>query len=299
MPRAVSISEKLAIGSVVIALVVLSLKTVAWWLTGSAALYADAAESVVNVVASGAALAAVRLAAEPADANHPYGHGKAEFLAAVLVGALIVAAAVTIMYESYFAWAQQRQAMAAPLGLAIAGGAAVINAGWAFHLGRKAKVLRSPALAADATHLWSDVVTSLGAMAGLGLAYATGISWLDPLAAGLTAVNILWSGWRLLRGSIGGLMDEAAEPALIARIRAIVSKEAIGALEAHDLRTRRAGRFTFLEFHLVVPAGMTVADAHDICDRIESALRAEDDGLRITIHVEPEGKAKHMGVLVV
>jgi len=177
--------------------------------------------------------------------------------------------------------------------------ATVLNGGWAAHLGRRARALRSPALAADATHLWSDVVTSLGAMAGLALAYGTGLPWLDPLAAALTAVNILWSGWRLLRGSIGGLMDEAAEPDLIARIRAIVSQEATGALEAHDLRTRRAGRYTFLEFHLVVPAAMTVADAHDICDRIEAALRAEDDGLRVTIHVEPEGKAKHVGVVVV
>jgi len=100
MARAVSVSEKLAVGSVAVAVVVLALKAAAWWVTDSAALYADAAESVVNVVASSAALAAVRLAAEPADANHPYGHGKAEFLAAVLVGALIVAAAVTILYES-------------------------------------------------------------------------------------------------------------------------------------------------------------------------------------------------------
>jgi len=299
MARAVSVSEKLAVGSVAVAVVVLALKAAAWWVTDSAALYADAAESVVNVVASSAALAAVRLAAEPADANHPYGHGKAEFLAAVLVGALIVAAAVTILYESYFAWREARLAQAAPLGLAVAGVATVLNGGWAAHLGRRARALRSPALAADATHLWSDVVTSLGAMAGLALAYGTGLSWLDPLAAALTAVNILWSGWRLLRGSIGGLMDEAAEPDLIARIRAIVSQEATGALEAHDLRTRRAGRYTFLEFHLVVPAAMTVADAHDICDRIEAALRAEDDGLRVTIHVEPEGKAKHVGVVVV
>lgn len=299
MARAMSAPEKLALGSVAVACVVLALKAVAWWITGSAALYADAAESVVNVVSSLTALGAVRLAGEPADANHPYGHGKAEFMAAVVVGALVVAAAVTILYESYFAWSAGRMAQAALAGLAVSAFATVLNGGWAWLLGRRARQLRSPALAADATHLWSDVVTSLGAMTGLALAWSTGIPWLDPLAAALSAANILWSGWGMLRGSVGGLMDEAAEPDLIARIRAIVSQEAIGALEAHDLRTRRSGRFTFLEFHLVVPAAMTVADAHDICDRIEAALRAEDDGLRVTIHVEPEVKAKHTGVVVV
>jgi cation diffusion facilitator family transporter len=132
----------------------------------------------------------------------------------------------------------------------------------------------------------------------VALVALTGQLWLDPLMAALTALNILVSGWRLMRESVGGLMDEALDPGRLARIRALLGTHAEGAIEAHDLRTRRSGRHTFVEFHLVVPAAMTVADAHEICDRIEAALKAELGSALITIHVEPEGKAKHRGVLV-
>jgi divalent metal cation (Fe/Co/Zn/Cd) transporter len=134
---------------------------------------------------------------------------------------------------------------------------------------------------ADARHLWADVVTSVGVLVGVGLVTLTGILWLDPLLAALTAVNIIFSGWRLLRESVGGLMDEAVPPATMERIRRIVAEQASGAIEAHDLRSRHA-----------------VREAHEICDRIEAALKAELEGAIITIHVEPEGKAKQQGVPV-
>jgi cation diffusion facilitator family transporter len=142
------------------------------------------------------------------------------------------------------------------------------------------------------------VVTSAGIIAGVALAVGTGWQRLDPLLAAATALYILWAGLRLVGESVGGLMDQAPAPATVERIRTLVSEHASGALEAHDLRTRNAGRLTYLEFHLVVPGDMRVAEAHAICDRIETALKAEVDGLVITIHVEPEGKAKHHGVLV-
>jgi cation diffusion facilitator family transporter len=151
---------------------------------------------------------------------------------------------------------------------------------------------------ADARHLWSDVVTSAGVLVGVGLVALTGILWLDPLLAALTAVNILFSGGKLLRESVGGLMDEAVPPATLERIRRIVAEQASGAIEAHDLRSRHAGRHTFLEFHLVVPGDMSVSESHEICDRIEAALKAELEGAIITIHVEPEAKAKQQGVPV-
>ena len=151
---------------------------------------------------------------------------------------------------------------------------------------------------ADARHLWSDVVTSIGVLVGVGLVALTGILWLDPLLAALTAVNILFSGGKLLRESVGGLMDEAVPQATLERIRRIVAEQASGAIEAHDLRSRHAGRHTFLEFHLVVPGDMSVRESHEICDRIEAALKAELEGAIITIHVEPEAKAKQQGVPV-
>lgn len=288
----------LAIGSVVVALAVLSLKAAAWWLTGSVALMADALESVVNVAAAAAALLAVRYSALPADANHPYGHAKAEYFSAVLEGVLIVVAALVILNEAWGALQAPRAPEQPGLGLAVSAVASGVNAAWAMLLMRRGRALRSPALVADARHLWSDVVTSVGVIAGVALVAATGILWFDPLLAALTAANILFSGFRLLRESLGGLMDEAVPPATLERIRRIVAEQAVGAIEAHDLRSRHAGRFTFLEFHLVVPGAMTVRESHDICDRIEAALKAELSGAVITIHVEPEGKAKQTGVPV-
>ena len=287
-----------AVGSVVVAAFVLALKLAAWQLTGSVALLADALESVVNVAAAGAALLAVRYVAMPPDANHPYGHTKAEYFSAVLEGVLILAAAVAILHEAWGAVQAPRAPEQPAEGLAVSALATAVNAAWTAVLFRRGRRARSPALLADARHLLADVVTSAGVVVGVGLVALTGILWLDPALAALTAVNILWSGWRLVRSSIGGLMDEAVSPELLARIRAAVSTHAEGAIEAHDLRSRHAGRLTFIEFHLVVPGDMRVVDAHAICDRVEAALKAEIEDAVITIHVEPEGKAKHHGVLV-
>ncbi|MBO1075989.1 cation diffusion facilitator family transporter [Roseomonas marmotae] len=291
-------AARLATGSVVVALAVLALKACAWWVTGSVALMADALESVVNVAAALAALLAVSFSAVPPDANHPYGHAKAEYFSAVLEGALIIVAALLILNEAWGAWFEPHTPEVPTLGLAISVVATLGNAGWAMVLRRHGRRLRSPALLADARHLMADVVTSIGVVVGVAAVALTGILWLDPLLAALTAVNILFSGWRLLRESVGGLMDEAVEPGLLVRIRALMSQEGEGALEMHDLRTRHAGRTTFVEFHLVVPGEMTVSVAHEICDRIEAALKAELGSAVITIHVEPEVKAKHQGVLV-
>ncbi len=287
-----------AFGSVAVAAAVLVLKLVAWGLTGSVALLADALESVVNVAAAVAALAAVRYADMPPDANHPYGHAKAEYFSAVLEGVLIALAAVLILHEAWESWQAPRAPEQPVLGLAVSAAATAANGAWAVVLMRRGRALRSPALLADARHLFTDVVTSTGVLVGVALVAATGLLWFDSLLAALTAANILWSGGRLVRTSVGGLMDEAVQPELLGRIRGALSASAEGAIEAHDLRTRHAGRLTFVEFHLVVPGAMRVDEAHAICDRIETALKAEVDGAVITIHVEPEGKAKHRGVLV-
>jgi cation diffusion facilitator family transporter len=291
-------AETLAALSLAVAVAVLALKAIAWWLTGSVALFADAAESVVNVAAAGAALIAVRYAAQPADANHPYGHHKAEYFSAVLEGALILVAAFLILHAAWGAWQEPRAPELTGVAFAVAFVATAINAAWCWVLFRRGRALRSPALLADARHLLADVVTSGGVLVGVLLVAATGLLWLDPALAALTALNILWSGARLVRESVGGLMDESLSPAELARLRAVLAREAEGAIEAHDIRSRQAGRFTFVEFHLVVPGAMRVEEAHAICDRIEAGLKAELGEAVITIHVEPEGKAKHRGVVV-
>ncbi|KAF0231591.1 MAG: cation diffusion facilitator family [Beijerinckiaceae bacterium] len=288
----------LAFGSILIGIAVLALKFGAYWLTGSVALYSDALESTINVVAALVAFAALRLSAKPADANHPYGHQKIEYIAAVFEGALILLAAVAVFHAAYNAYLAPRAVTLDPVGIGLNILASAINGLWCAVLLRRGRALRSPALVADGKHLLSDVVSSLGVLLALLVALTTGLAWLDPLLAGLVALNILWSGWSLMQSSFSGLMDEAAAPEEIERMRALIARHADGAIEAHDLRTRHAGRLTFVEFHLVVPADMRVDAAHDICDRIEAALRADIEGASITIHVEPETKAKHQGIVV-
>lgn len=291
-------TTSIALGSVVVAAVVLGLKFLAYLLTGSVALYSDALESIINVAAALAALVALRVAARPADANHPYGHTKAEYFSAVAEGVLIVLAAVSIAREAWPVLLNPRPVEAPWAGLLVNLGASALNGVWAALLLRAGRAARSPALLADGRHVLTDVVTSVGVVAGVLLARLTGLSWLDPALALLVAVNILWSGWGLIRESVGGLMDASVDPTTEARIRHAMSEHAEGALEMHDLRTRHAGRLTFIEFHLVVPGDMTVTQAHAICDRLEDALQTEMPGANVTIHVEPQEKAKHHGVLV-
>jgi cation diffusion facilitator family transporter len=289
---------RIAAGSIAIGCIVLGLKGFAWWITGSAALYSDALETIVNVAASAIALAALRFAAIPPDANHPYGHEKAEFFAAVIEGVLIVIAALSIFRHAWQTWLDPHPLLQPLEGLGLNAVATVINAGWAALLIRASERLRSPALAADGRHLLADVVTSIGVAIGFGLVVLTGYLPLDPIIAAATGVYVLWSGMAMISMSVGGLMDAAPEPAVVHRIREVVAESAAGAIEAHDLRIRHAGRLTFLDFHLVVPGSMTVAQSHAICDHIEEALRATMPHLMITIHVEPEEKAKQHGVPV-
>ncbi|MGO4388328.1 cation diffusion facilitator family transporter [Microvirga sp. 2YAF29] len=290
--------QKLAIGSILIGAVVFALKYVAYYLTGSIALYSDALESIINVVTAIAAFMAVRLSATPADANHPYGHHKVEYFSAVLEGVLIIVAALMILREAYFGFFTPRMIDAPALGLAINAVATVINAFWSWMLIRHGRRLRSPAIVADGRHLLTDVFTSVGVLIGLLLVPVTGWVWLDSVLAAFVAVNILWSGWGLIKESIGGLMDEALPESTLSRVRDIISSNAAGAIEAHDLRTRHAGKMTFIDFHLVVPGAMSVTDAHDICDRLERALKDDIEDALITIHVEPDNKAKHAGIVV-
>jgi cation diffusion facilitator family transporter len=294
MQRTMSI----AVGSIIVAIAVLALKATAFFLTGSVALFSDALESVVNIVTAAATLAAVWVGAKPADANHPYGHHKAEYVWAVIEGALIIVAALLIFRAAYFGFVEPKPLNANTEGLSFNAAAAVLNGIWAAVLMRHGRRLRSPALVADGQHLYTDVLSSIGVLAGLILARATGWAVLDPLLAALVGVTILWSGWTLVRGSVGGLMDEAVDAETLERIRKLIAENADGAIEAHDLRTRHAGRATFLDFHLVVPGSMSVSAAHDICDRIEQALRKERPGTVVSIHVEPDDKAKHNGIVV-
>lgn len=285
--------------SLVVAGVVFGLKWLAYALTGSVALYSDALESIVNIVAAGAALIAVLVSRRPADSNHPYGHTKAEYFSAVLEGVLIVLAALAIVREAWPKLLAPEPVAELGMGMLVSLGASGLNALLGWFLIRSGRKARSPAVVADGQHILTDVLTSVGVLVGIGLAWLSGWWVLDPLLAIAVAINILWVGWRLVRDSVGGLMDESIPELELVDIRNALNYALVGlasegkVLEVHDLRTRRAGPRTFVEFHLVVPGSTSVEQAHQICDRLENALKAEIDGVHTTIHVEPDHKAKH------
>ena len=283
---------RIAAGSLAVGIVVLGVKYLAYALTGSIALYSDAMESLVNVATAGVALFAVRLSNQPADHNHPYGHHKVEYFSAVLAGTLILVAAALILREAWHG-IQNPRAIEAPLpGLALSAFASLLNAGWSRVLVTRGRAARSPALIADGRHLMSDVVTSVGVTIGILLAVLTGWTILDPVMAALVALSILWSGWEVIRDSSRGLMDEALPESALAPILRAIERGGDGAIEVHDLRTRGSGPATFVDFHMVVPSDMPVSQAHEICDRIEREIKATTEGALVTIHVEPEEKAK-------
>jgi cation diffusion facilitator family transporter len=284
--------RRLAFASIFVAFGLMALKFAAWRVTGSVALYSDALESIVNVIAACAAYWAISVSHKPADADHPHGHHKAEYFSAVTEGVLIVLASLLIMREAWDALQAPRLMDEPALGLAINGLAAVVNLAWATLLIRTGRKERSPALEADGRHIMTDVVTSVGVIIGLVGAILTGWAVLDPLLAIIVALNILWQGWKVIGQSVQGLMDVAADPVETRRIRDIISVNSKGAIEVHDLKTRIAGRATFIEFHLVVDSTMTVGESHVICDRIEAALQAEIPSVRVIIHVEPDDEAK-------
>jgi cation diffusion facilitator family transporter len=279
--------------SLVVGILVLTLKYIAYFLTGSVALYSDALESIVNVAAAAVAFVALWISRQPIDNNHPFGHTKAEYFSAAFESILIVIAAMMIIYEAGTRLWDPVALQAIGWGVTVSLFASVINALLAAYLLHVARQTLSPAIKADGVHILSDVVTSTGVLIGVGLAWATGWWLLDPLLAFLVAFNILWMGASLLRESVGGLMDEAVTEAELQPIQQIIADQMHGALQVHRLKTRRAGVLTFVEFHLVVPAAMTVQCSHDICDRLEQALQHHSSGIQVNIHVEPDSEVAH------
>ena len=293
-----TIARKIAFGSLGVSLIVLIIKGAAYGLTGSVALLSDALESVINVATAIAAIIAIRYAAQPADKEHPYGHQKAEYLSAVVIGVMIVLAGLTILHEAYQGALAPKPIDAPLLGLGVSSIATVLNAVWSTVLVKQGRTHHSPSLVADGKHLLADVVTSFGVVIGVGLVVVTGIQVLDAGIAALVALHVLWSGWEVIRESSDGLLDAAVPEEELQRIREVIAANSGEAIEAHDLRTRFASRTRFIDFHLVVPRLMTVEQSHAICDRLEAALKEALDEAIVTIHVEPDQMAEQKGMAV-
>ena len=275
--------------SIAAAVSTILLKGVAWQLTGSVGLLSDAIESFVNLAGALMALWMLTLAAQPADAAHPHGHGKAEYFSSAFEGFLIVLAAFSIGYAAVMRLLEPQPLEAVGVGLVVSVIASIINFATAGVLMRVGKKHNSITLEADAHHLMTDVWTSAGVIAGVGLVAWSGWLWLDPVIALLVAANIVWTGYQLMRRSADGLMDHALPAEKLEKIDRLLASYREKGLEFHALRTRQAGSRAFVTLHVLVPGHWTVWKGHDWAGRIEADIRKTLEYADVTTHLEPIG----------
>ena len=274
--------------SLAVSVLLLAAKYQAYRITGSTAILSDALESIVHVVAAVFAIGALIFAGRPADRNHPYGHGKMEFLSAAFEGGLIAFAALVILYEVVQSLTHGVELRSLDLGLAIVLGAGLVNLGLGYYLVRTGRRYESLTLIADGRHVLADFYTSAGIVVGLLLVRITGVALLDPVVAAVVALNLMWTGVRLIRQAASGLLDEE-DPALLDRLLDVLQPHlGQGVIRVHHLRAIRAGRFHHVDAHLVVPEFWSVERSHelseDVAERVMKDLGAEGE---MTLHTDP------------
>ncbi len=276
-----------ALLSLAAAVATIALKFAAYTLTGSVGLLSDAAESVINLITAGVALWALTLAAQPPDKEHPFGHSKAEYFSSGLEGACILLAAVGIIYIAVPRFFHPQPVEQIGYGLLLSTISSVINGVVGFTLIKAGKRLRALALTADGHHLMTDVWTSGGVVIGLLLVQLTGWTFLDPLIALLVAVNIVWTGLRLMRETADGLLDSSLPEVEIAIITEILTPYERDGIQFHALRTRAAASHRFVSFHVLVPGAWSIQKGHDLCEEIEQAIITALPMTDVDTHLEP------------
>lgn len=272
--------------SVAAAVVTVALKLVAYRVTGSVGLLSDALESLVNLAGAVMAVAVLTIAARPADEEHAYGHSKAEYFASGAEGSLIVMAALTIAVSAGNRLASPKPLEQVGVGLAIAVAASIVNLVAALIILKAGQQHRSVTLEANARHLLTDVWTSGGILAGIAAVGLTGRWMLDPLVALVVAGNIVWTGFRIVRTSVRGLMDVALPSQDIHRIRAVLESGLRGGAQYHALRTRQSAARQFVSFHVLVPGTWTVHEGHQLLERLEHDIRVVLPTATVFTHLE-------------
>jgi cation diffusion facilitator family transporter len=259
--------------SIAAAVLTIALKTFAWFITGSVGLLSDAVESLVNLIGGIMALAMLTVAARPADEDHAYGHGKAEYFSSGVEGAMILVAAISIGVAAIPRLITPKPLAEIGLGLVVSVVASLINLGVALVILRAGRKHNSITLEANAHHLLTDVWTSVGVIAGVGLVAMTNWLWLDPVLALLVAANIVWTGIQIVRRSIAGLMDIALPAGEMTTVRKVLQTYEQTGIQFHALRSRQAGARKFVSTHVLVPGDWTVQRGHELLDKIEADIR--------------------------
>lgn len=279
------------------AVVAIAMKTAAWWITGSVGLLSDAMESFVNLASALFALVMVTIAARPADDDHPFGHTKAEYFSSAFEGLMIAAAAIAIVWAAVLRFMHLQPLEGIGLGIGLTVASSVLNGLLACKMMAASREHRSVALEADARHLYADVWTSAGVVAGISLVHWTGWLWLDPAIAIAVAANILREGARVVWASVEGLMDKAVEPEVQARIDQTLARFAQNSVRFDDMVTRRAGSRRFLDMHMHVPETWTLGRAAALRGEVEQALMTEVAGLRASIQLLPSDVEPHFNAV--
>jgi len=268
------------------ALLTIALKSGAYFITGSVGLLSDAVESLVNLIGGAMALAMLKIAERPADEDHAYGHSKAEYFSSGVEGGLILVAAISIAVAAILRLVTPRPLEAVGLGVIISVTASVVNLIVALLLLRAGREHNSITLEANARHLLTDVWTSAGVLAGIGLVVATGWYWLDPVVALLVAANIVRTGTNIVHRSISGLMDVALSTEDVSAVRKILQTYEQAGVHFHALRTRQSGARKFVSVHVLVPGDCTVHHGHELLERIEADIRSALPGTTVFTHLE-------------
>lgn len=272
--------------SALAAVVTIALKSGAWALTGSVGLLSDAMESFVNLAGAILALVVLTVAARPADEDHPYGHGKAEYFSSGVEGALILLAAVGIAFTAVQRLLAPRPIEQIGIGLAVSIVAAIVNLGVALVLMKAGKANHSITLEANAHHLLTDVWTSVGVVGGVAAVALTGWHWIDPVVALLVAANIVRTGFAIVRRSVLGLMDTALSQDEQAALRVALAPHILEPVQVHALRSRQAGARRFISMHVLVPGEWTVHRGHQLLETIEADIRAVIPNASVLTHLE-------------
>lgn len=273
--------------SVAAAVATILLKSAAYLETGSVGLLSDAVESLVNLVGALMAFCMLRVAERPADTEHSYGHGKAEYFSSGVEGTLILLAALSIAAAAGQRLLNPRPIEQVGLGLAISTAASLINLGAGLLILRAGRRHHSITLEANAHHLLTDVWTSVGVIAGVGLVSLTGWQWLDPVVALVVAANIVWTGAGIVRRSVSGLMDAALSAEDQARINSVLDGFRSEGVDFHAIRSRQSGAWRFVSFHVLVPGNWTVQRGHELVEHIEATIRRELSNITVFTHLEP------------
>ena len=273
--------------SIAAAVVTIALKMAAWRLTGSVGLLSDAFESVVNLAAALIALWALTVAARPPDDAHAFGYSKAEYFSSGAEGFLILAAAAGIAIAAWERWQAPRPLTAVGVGVAVSAAATIVNGAVALVLLRAGRRLRSITLRADGHHLLTDVWTSIGVLAGIGLVAVTGWLRLDPIIAMLVAANVVWTGWKLVRETGSGLLDVSLPEDERQVVTAALAPFQEDGILFHAIRTRTAGTRRFISMHVLVPGSWTIQRGHDLCEDIEASVRRALPQSNVFTHLEP------------